>query len=80
MNHVGEYLKKCREKAGATQAEVSRFLGYDSAQFISNVERELCGPPLETVNDWCECVGANKKLVQKLMIKHYEDRIGECFK
>ena len=71
MEEVGKYLRKCREKAGATQKEVSKYLGYNSPQYISNVERGVCGPAVDKVDAWCECVGASKKLVLRLMVKTY---------
>ncbi|MDB5036696.1 MAG: hypothetical protein JWQ35_224 [Bacteriovoracaceae bacterium] len=43
---LGNYLKAKRRQANISQAEVSKALGYTSAQFISNFERGLCAPPL----------------------------------
>ena len=77
MKNLGKYLKHCREKTGETQLNVAHHLGYNSSQFISNVERSLCGPALDSVGTWCEFVGANKKLVLKLMVKTYEERVME---
>ncbi len=42
MNHFGEYLRRARETANLTQAEVAGKLGLKSPQYISNVERGLC--------------------------------------
>jgi len=44
---LGEFLKNERLKSSLSQAEVSDFLNYSSAQFISNIERGLSSPPLK---------------------------------
>lgn len=77
MNEVGKYLQKCRKASGATQADVARYLGYESNQYISNVERGQCLPTLWSAEKWCECVGANKKLLGKLMIEAKTHEIRE---
>jgi transcriptional regulator with XRE-family HTH domain len=43
---MGNYLKKNRAAMGLSQQKVASFLGYSSAQFVSNVERGLCMFPL----------------------------------
>ena len=45
------YLKKARQKAGLSQGDVAKELGYSSPQFISNWERGLSSPPLDTLSD-----------------------------
>lgn len=77
MRHAGIHLKKCREEYGVTQVEVALHLGYDSPQFISNVERGVSDPPLKSVNAWCKFVGADKYKVLKGMVSSYHDRIQQ---
>ena len=43
---IGSYLKGKRLDAGLTQSQVSTHLGLASPQFVSNIERGLCSPPL----------------------------------
>lgn len=43
---LGSYLRKKREAAGLTQAEVADVFSHSSSQFISNIERGLCAVPL----------------------------------
>jgi transcriptional regulator with XRE-family HTH domain len=40
-------IKTARERAGLTQMELGRALGFTSAQFISNVERGLAPFPMK---------------------------------
>ena len=44
---IGKYLKELRLASNLTQREVSIFLGYSSAQFISNFESGITYPPLK---------------------------------
>jgi transcriptional regulator with XRE-family HTH domain len=46
---IGKYLAEARNKAGLTQREVSLYLNYSSAQFISNFERGIAVPPLKKI-------------------------------
>ncbi len=46
---VGKFLRERRIKAGLTQMDVANTLQYSTAQFISNWERGISMPPLETL-------------------------------
>ena len=46
---VGQYLRDKRIESGLTQAKVAEDLGYSTPQFISNIERGLCSPPLKNL-------------------------------
>lgn len=46
MSSLNHFLKEKRIKAGYTQMDVAKHLGYSTAQFISNWERGVSSPPL----------------------------------
>ena len=48
---LGQFLKAQRLARNLTQWEVARELGYSSAQFVSNIERDLCSPPLNQLKN-----------------------------
>ena len=48
-----DFVIKVRTAARMTQLEVANALGYDSAQFISNIERGLCLLPNDKVRKFC---------------------------
>lgn len=50
---VSKILKARRISAGLSQWEVARALGYTSAQFVSNWERAVSGPPLDKLAMLC---------------------------
>jgi transcriptional regulator with XRE-family HTH domain len=49
MRTLNDYLRQKRLDAGLSQLDVARVLGYASPQFVSNWERGLVSPPLETI-------------------------------
>ncbi len=49
MRSLNEYLRQKRLDSGMSQLDVARVLGYSSPQFVSNWERGLVSPPLETI-------------------------------
>lgn len=44
----GTLLKQLRLASGLSQGKVAKILGYSSPQFVSNWERGLSDPPLDT--------------------------------
>lgn len=49
MRTLNDYLRQKRLDSGLSQLDVARVLGYSSPQFVSNWERGLVSPPLETI-------------------------------
>jgi len=49
MRTLNDYLRIKREARGLSQLDVAKVLGYSSPQFVSNWERGLVSPPLETI-------------------------------
>jgi len=49
MRSLNDYLRQKRVESGLSQLDVARELGYSSPQFVSNWERGLVSPPLETI-------------------------------
>ncbi len=46
---IGELIRQKRENLGITQRDCAKYLGLSSPQYISNIERGLCGPSVETL-------------------------------
>jgi len=42
---IGKLIKDARLKKGLSQRDLSKLLGLDSPQFISNIERNIASPP-----------------------------------
>ena len=46
LRELGKFLAEQRTRAGLTQRDVARRLGYTTPQFVSNWERGVALPPL----------------------------------
>ena len=46
---LAKFLRASRANADLSQLEVSNHLGYSTPQFISNWERGVSAPPIETI-------------------------------
>jgi transcriptional regulator with XRE-family HTH domain len=49
IRKLGEYLREKRVRADLTQGWVAERMGFTSPQFISNIERGLCSPPMDVL-------------------------------
>lgn len=65
---VGKFLRKCRENAGRTQADVAAMLDYSTSQFVSNWERGKALPPAWSLPRIAEIYQiASNDLIEKMM-------------
>jgi transcriptional regulator with XRE-family HTH domain len=74
---LAQYLKKCREKAGYSQTQVSAKLGYTSPQFISNWERGLSHPPVKSLNKLAKLYKVKGVELGEIFIKTYVKEVEE---
>ena len=58
---IGNFFKSARETSGLTQKQVADHLSYSTAQFISNWERGLSAPPMETLPTLTKLYKLNQK-------------------
>jgi transcriptional regulator with XRE-family HTH domain len=56
-----EFLKNKRLNATLTQQQASTLLGYQSSQFLSNLERGLSKPPLPVLFKMCDVYGISEE-------------------
>jgi transcriptional regulator with XRE-family HTH domain len=54
---LNRLIKKARLSAGLSQLDISRALGYMSAQFISNIEREIAAVPTKIIKPIAKMTG-----------------------
>lgn len=64
---VGEYFRKLRKKAGKTQQEAGRVVGYPNSQNILNFEKGRAIPPDEIAVRLCEFYGEDSSKALKLL-------------
>ncbi len=66
---IAKYLKSCRIKAGVSQGQIAKSLGYSSAQFVSNWERGKSMPPLNAVPKLAKLIRLNPTHVVDLYVE-----------
>ncbi|MBO9667694.1 MAG: helix-turn-helix transcriptional regulator [Bdellovibrio sp.] len=67
---LGTLLKEHRLKAGMTQQDLANKFGYSTAQFISNWERGISQPPMETLVQLSVLLKIPKATIKELLIKN----------
>lgn len=74
-------IKEARMKMNpkVSQQDLSILLGFKSGsgQFISNVERGLCGFPPKLVPKICSALNLDEEILLEAMMKDYGDAIKE---
>lgn len=75
MKSYGEYWRQARRKRNMTQLELSELLGWESAQFISNVERGLAHYPLMTLPKLIHLLGLPFEEVIDLIMRKEEKEL-----
>lgn len=72
--------KNLRERAGLTQNEVSRALGYSTPQFISNVERGRCRFPIQKLSRIRKLYRMSVEQVVELVVKEEKSGLLKAFR
>lgn len=71
---ISTVLKEKRIEAGLTQQQVASQLGYSSPQFISNWERGISHPPIETLKQIGKLYGiSGEELYEAMVFTSIED-------
>lgn len=76
-NILGDYLKNCRLQANLSQAEVANHLGYSSPQFISNMERGICAPPLKKIAQLSHLYKCNPHELLDILMQLQKEQISK---
>jgi len=68
----GQYIRKLRKKAGKTQLELSKALGYDYYSFISQVEQGTSKIPSEALGQWAAALNVDLREFATRLLEYYE--------
>lgn len=71
---LGKFLKAQRKAAGVTQRQIAEALGYSSAQFISNWERGISQPPLESLEQLAKLIKVDARKLLRMAVHNVGDR------
>lgn len=77
-NQVGLFLKAARLKANLTQLEISVKLGYDTPQYISNVERGACTVSIQAMAKFAQVLPLDRDKLVKVVIDQATTQLREA--
>ncbi|HWU44205.1 MAG TPA: helix-turn-helix transcriptional regulator [Bdellovibrio sp.] len=69
LARLSEFLKEKRVSAHMTQGQVAEILGYTSPQFVSNWERGMSYPPVETLKQLAKIYDVKQEEVFQVFLK-----------
>lgn len=80
---LAKFLKTSRTNAGLSQMDVASRLGYSTAQFISNWERGVSAPPIETLGTLANLYQVSAEelfdILQKVTLDQVANSLRERF-
>lgn len=79
LEALASYMKKARTKAKLSQRMVAKELGWNSAQFVSNVERGLCYPPIKVIPHWAELIGVEPDEIYSRVMGYIIERSDAAY-
>lgn len=77
---LNELIREKRIEQNLSQNELASHLGYTSPQYISNVERNLCGFPAKKAKQLCKILKIKKGDFKEAYLKRYELKIDRALK
>lgn len=77
FKHIGKFIRERRlsHPQFYSQNQLSKLLGYKNGQFISNVERGLCGIPLKGIAKLIKVLNIDSEELKAAMQKDYEETL-----
>lgn len=75
MNELSKYLKTKREQANIKQIDLARKIGLNNSQYISNVERGLCGPSIDLIKAYGDLCYVDMQKVVNLIIRQKKAKL-----
>ncbi len=76
---LGTMLKEKRVSKGLTQMELATELGYSSPQFVSNWERGMCSPALESLPFLSKILNISKKEIIDMVVEETRLELEKSF-
>lgn len=79
FQHTSRLIKESRKKVGLSQKGLAVRLGYESAQYISNMERCLSGPPKSAIKALARALRVPARdIVGAMMLDYEQDLLRAC--
>lgn len=65
----GQLVRETRKKLGMSQGALASHLKYSSSQFISNIERNICGIPPDEIKVYADLLRIEPRKLLKAGLK-----------
>ncbi len=78
--NLAQTLKEVRIKAGLSQRDVADILGYSTPQFISNWERGLSHPPINSLKKIALALNCSSDVLFEMILQETIESIKENFR
>ena len=72
---LDKFLVERRVAKGLSQAEVSKYLNLKSPQYVSNIERGVCSPSLETLNKLIALYDLDRLELISYLVEEYKQEV-----
>lgn len=80
VRKLSVFLRESRMRAGLSQAQVARKLGYGTAQFISNWERGVSEPPLKALKVLAKIYSVSVDEIFEIVLKSTIQKVTDDLK
>ena len=82
FKNISTLVKNTRKNLSPemSQFDLAEKLGYKNGQFISNVERGLCGVPPKNINPLSIALSVGPDIIKEAMVKDYEETLDQATK
>lgn len=77
---IAKLMKESREKTPWSQTELAALLKMKNGQFISNIERGLCGLPSKHAPQVCQILKIDPEVMIETMLSDYKKSLLVDFK
>lgn len=74
---LGDMLKQARIDKKLTQYQVAKALGYTSSQFISNIERGTCAPPMKKLGKLVKLYSLDSRVLTEFLLSCYKKELRQ---
>lgn len=79
MSEISELLKSRRMEKKMSQTMLARHLGWDGAQYVSNIERDLCRLPMSRFKKITKVLEISPSTLYNAYVKDVSDDFWELF-
>jgi transcriptional regulator with XRE-family HTH domain len=69
---AGQFVQRLRLKAGLSQLELAKALGYEYYTFVSQVESGAARVPAESLVAWAKALNVDVKPFARTLLRHYD--------